>query len=139
MVLLADGACRLPLCVFRARNVIEVTQSVLKTLEGGKKLLASFQCPLGREQAREELRRITQFLRLAAKLVATECIELSECFAFLPNPAPASGQLLSRVERDWEVASVADQIIVRVSPVPNFQPGRHIECERGKASVESRS
>src|SRR6516225_9321174 len=110
-------------------DVVEVTEPILQTLKGGKELLASSYRPLVREQAGKEFRRIAQLFGLNAQLVSPGCIELRERLAFFPHLAPALRQLLGRVTRYWEVTPVADEIILRISPLPSLQPRRDIECE----------
>src|SRR5262249_47171912 len=115
-------------------DVVEVPEPILQAPEGGKELLASFNCPLVLEQAGKEFRRVAQLLSLNAQLVPAACIELRERSAFLAHLAPASRQLLGRVNRDREVTPVAHEIILRVGPMPCLQPCREIECERAEAS-----
>src|SRR5215472_1989631 len=114
-------------------DVVEIAEPILHALKRGKKLLAPFQCPLGREQRGEELRRITQLLGLDAELVTAACIEPRQPSAFLANLAPAPRQLLEREYLDRQIAAVADKVVLRLPPQAGLEPCRHVEGEGAKA------
>ena len=97
-------------------DVVKVAEPILQAAESIKKLLAPLHCPLPREQASEELRRVAQLLGLDAEPVATGRIKPSERLTVLANLPPAVRQLLGRENRNRKVALVADEIVPWVRP-----------------------
>ena len=108
-------------------DIIERAQAVLDAFRRIQQCGPSvFRFP-GRENACDELRRITEFFHGDPQLMAFRRIELSECLDLLHDLLAPSSQPVGGVHLDRHFAISTRRFVLGAAPVAGFDPDRQLD------------